>query len=174
MLGQPAQIPPTSRVPPPVSSTSGTLGFSTPVFGAPSTLSPQGNTPELFPVPKESKDTPDPKWISGNGNGNSGTGSAIFGPHLPDGPQGRGFFASLVRAYVTEFHKKDDAADDSPPPARRALPEPWSSPPFPGHEFQGYPHLGVPPSTDVYPFMKAFYDSTGGDSLGRSYQGEPD
>ncbi len=33
---------------------------------------------------------------------------------------------------------------DEPPPDRRALPQPWSSPPFPGHEWQGYPLVGVP------------------------------
>jgi hypothetical protein len=202
-LGQPAPVVTTPPGPPPVGPMSGTLGFSPPVFGAPSAVGAQGKIPELFPVPKESQvtpspksignflgapstasaqykapeklpvpkesqDTPDPKLIGGNGNGNGGTGSAIFGPHLPDGPQGRGFFASLVRAYVTEFHKKDDAADDSPPPARRALPEPWSSPPFPGHEYQGYPLVGVPYSTDVYPLMKAIYDSTEGTAWGEA------
>src|SRR5262249_9748009 len=39
----------------------------------------------------------------------------------------------------------------------RALPSPWDSPPFPGSEFQGYPLIGVPASTTVYPFMKALY-----------------
>ncbi len=33
---------------------------------------------------------------------------------------------------------------DETPQARRALPQPWSSPPFPGHEWQGYPLVGVP------------------------------
>jgi hypothetical protein len=143
-------------------------------FGTPVPVFAQDKTPEPLPKPKEAKDPKDtkqdpiPYWINGNGNGNGGTGSAIFGPHLPDGPQGRGFFASLVRAYVTEFHKKDDAADDSPPPVRRALPEPWSSPPFPGHEYQGYPLIGVPYSTDVYPLMKAIYDSTEGTRWGEA------
>src|SRR6516165_10631204 len=67
-------------------------------LGAPVTVLAQDKAPEKLPAPKETKDTPDPKWISGNGNGNGGSGSAIFGPHLPDGPQGKGFFASLVRA----------------------------------------------------------------------------
>ena len=31
-----------------------------------------------------------------------------------------------------------------PAAQRRALPESWPSPPFPGHEFQGYPLVGVP------------------------------
>jgi hypothetical protein len=51
-----------------------------------------------------------------------------------------------------------DKAAEPEQPARRALPEPWKSPPFPGHEYQGYPLMGVPPSTDVYPFMQAVYD----------------
>src|SRR5579862_6459735 len=40
--------------------------------------------------------------IKANGNDKSKKSpypSAIFGPHMPDGPQGRGFIASLVRAY---------------------------------------------------------------------------
>jgi Putative beta-barrel porin-2, OmpL-like. bbp2 len=76
------------------------------------------------------------------------------------------FLRAFLKAYVDEFKKKDDSGDDSTPPARRALPEPWSSPPFPGHEFQGYPLIGVPASTDTYPFMKAFYDCTAGTPFG--------
>src|SRR5262249_22607403 len=44
-------------------------------------------------------------------------------------------------------------------PPRRALPSPRPAPPFPGSEFQGYPLLGVPNSTSVYPFMKAVYSA---------------
>jgi hypothetical protein len=160
-LGQPALSPP-----------SATLGGPIARFGTPISVSAQDKTPEPLPKPKEAKEPtetkeePIPHLINGNGNG--GTKSAIFGPHLPDGPQGKGFCASLVRAYVTEFHKKDDDANDAPPPARRALPEPWSSPPFPGHEYQGYPLIGVPPGSDVYPLMKAIYDSTEGTPWGEA------
>jgi hypothetical protein len=58
-----------------------------------------------------------------------------------------------------------NSVQDKPPPYRRALPEPWSSPPFPGHEYQGYPLIGVPPSTDVYPLMKAVYGGPCGDDI---------
>jgi len=90
------------------------------------------------------------------------------------------FLQSLCKSYLTEFGlikedkdkkngdsdkkngepeaKNGDKAPEPDKPARRALPEPWSSPPFPGHEYQGYPLVGVPPSTDVYPLMKAVYD----------------
>src|SRR5262245_6268706 len=40
------------------------------------------------------------------------------------------FFCRLARAYLKEFHKKDDQPE-SPPAPRRALPSPWDSPPFP-------------------------------------------
>jgi hypothetical protein len=45
---------------------------------------------------------------------------------------------------------------DAEPP-RRALPSPWSSPPFPGSEYQGYPLIGVPYGDTVYPFMAGVY-----------------
>ena len=45
------------------------------------------------------------------------------------------------------------------------MPEPWSSPPFPGHEYQGYPLIGVPPETSVYPLMEAVYGGPCGDEI---------
>jgi hypothetical protein len=75
--------------------------------------------------------------------------------------QGGHFFKRLWRAYVEQFNpkndKKDDQAEATPEPPRRALPSPWSSPPFPTNEYQGYPLIGVPAPTTVYPFMKAVY-----------------
>jgi hypothetical protein len=44
---------------------------------------------------------------------------------------------------------------EQPEPERRALPQPWSSPPFPGHEWQGYPLVGVPADTSEGLLMKA-------------------
>ncbi len=38
---------------------------------------------------------------------------------------------------------------------RRAPPSPWSSPPFPTSEYQGYPLIGVPPSANEDPMQKA-------------------
>jgi hypothetical protein len=51
------------------------------------------------------------------------------------------------------------------PPPRRALPSPWSSPPFPNDEYQGYPLIGVPPSYTVYPFMQALYSGPCGQQI---------
>jgi hypothetical protein len=53
---------------------------------------------------------------------------------------------------------------------RRALPEPWSSPPFPGHEYQGYPLIGVPREEEgQYPIMKALYAGPGGQEIKDSH-----
>jgi hypothetical protein len=35
------------------------------------------------------------------------------------------------------------------------MPSPWSSPPFPGSEYQGYPLIGVPVDTTLWPMMQA-------------------
>lgn len=40
----------------------------------------------------------------------------------------------------------------SMPSQRRGLPPAFESPPFPSAEYQGYPLIGVPPSTSEYPF----------------------
>ena len=48
---------------------------------------------------------------------------------------------------------------------RRALPSPFDSPPFPGSEYQGYPIIGVPPDTTIWPLMKAIQGTWYGDVL---------
>jgi Putative beta-barrel porin-2, OmpL-like. bbp2 len=53
--------------------------------------------------------------------------------------------------------------EEEPTPERRMLPEPWSSPPFPGHEYQGYPLIGASRDTNVNPLMEAVYGGPGGD-----------
>jgi hypothetical protein len=65
----------------------------------------------------------------------------------------------LLRAYKDEFFPKENGkpAEEAPEPPRSAMPSPWSSPPFPGSEYQGYPLIGVPNSDTVYPLMKALY-----------------
>ena len=72
------------------------------------------------------------------------------------------FFKAYYDAFESGLHRdnrlhqeKKENGDDPPPAERRGLPEPWSSPPFPGHEFQGYPLMGVPRDETVYPLMKA-------------------
>jgi hypothetical protein len=61
----------------------------------------------------------------------------------------------LLKIYLDAFEGKEEPEDPEKP--RRALPSPWHSPPFPGHEFQGYPLLGVPPEDIAGPVMKALY-----------------
>jgi hypothetical protein len=73
--------------------------------------------------------------------------------------------ARFLKAYYDAFNPSGDSPD-SPPAERRALPESWPSPPFPGHEFQGYPLVGVPPSSNSgYPLMKALQGTWLGDWL---------
>lgn len=72
------------------------------------------------------------------------------------------FFQRLYKAY---FGPEQPADPNAPEPARRGLPEPWSSPPFPGHEFQGYPLIGVPPSSDAGPLMQAIYGGPCGEEI---------
>lgn len=45
-----------------------------------------------------------------------------------------------------------------PAPARRALPAPLASPPFPSAEWQGYPLVGVPPSTTTWPTTELLHE----------------
>lgn len=49
-----------------------------------------------------------------------------------------------------------------------AYPEPWSSPPFPMSEYQGYPLPGVGPVDERYPVMEALYDGPWGDAIKES------
>jgi hypothetical protein len=77
----------------------------------------------------------------------------------------RRFFKAYVDAWKDGLHQDnrlcppkkegEEAEPEEPKPYRRALPEPWSSPPFPGHEYQGYPLMGIPRDENVYPLMKA-------------------
>jgi hypothetical protein len=50
-------------------------------------------------------------------------------------------------------------------PPRRAMPSPFDSPPFPGSEYQGYPIIGVPPDTTVWPLMQAIQGTWYSDAL---------
>ena len=82
-----------------------------------------------------------------------------------------GFLRNFFKAYKDEFFPDKDAppAPETPPAQRRAAPEPWSSPPFPGHEYQGYPLIGVPPGNNSdYPLMKALAATPLGDPLKES------
>ena len=48
---------------------------------------------------------------------------------------------------------------------RRALPAPFPSPPFPSGEYQGYPLIGIPPDTTLWPFMEAIQNTSLGKSM---------
>jgi len=75
------------------------------------------------------------------------------------------FLRRLANTYIDEFRLKTENGDEADPPKRRALPSPINSPPFPMSEWQGFPLIGVPKSTTVYPLMKAIYDGTSNDDL---------
>jgi hypothetical protein len=89
----------------------------------------------------------------GNGNGDSKDSAK---DKAEEEDSGGHFFHRFIKAYCDEFKKKDDGKEEPERP-RRALPSPWSSPPFPNNEYQGYPVIGTPVPTQVYPFMKAIY-----------------
>jgi len=78
-------------------------------------------------------------------------------------PETGGFLWRFWRAYVDEFNPPPSA--DEPEPARRAMPSPWNSPPFPGSEYQGYPLIGVPYGTKEWPLMKALSGTALGDFM---------
>jgi hypothetical protein len=91
------------------------------------------------------------------------------------------FLHRLWKAYCDEFKPKKDEkkngddkdkqngnSEEKPEPARRALPAPLASPPFPSGEWQGYPLIGVPTDDSVYPLMKAIYDGPYGDVIKES------
>jgi hypothetical protein len=76
-----------------------------------------------------------------------------------------GFFRTLCKAYKSEFFPDPSAppAPEEPEAPRRAPPSPWDSPPFPVNEYQGYPLVGVPPTSHDYPLMKAINATRAGD-----------
>ncbi|HXY32878.1 MAG TPA: outer membrane beta-barrel protein, partial [Planctomycetaceae bacterium] len=54
------------------------------------------------------------------------------------------WWARFFKQYYDAFNPSGEPAPEEAPAQRRALPEAWPSPPFPSHEFQGYPLVGVP------------------------------
>lgn len=90
------------------------------------------------------------------------------------GKHGGGFISQFCDAYRDEFFPKEkdkgqngngEPEEPKAEPARRALPAPFASPPFPTGEWQGFPLIGVPPSDAVYPLMKAIYGGPWGDEI---------
>jgi hypothetical protein len=78
---------------------------------------------------------------------------------------GRTFLRRFIKANCDAWKDKDWPPQDEPEKPRRHPPEPWSSPPFPTHEYQGYPLIGVPPESHDYPLMKALEGTRTGDWL---------
>jgi hypothetical protein len=117
--------------------------------------------PPVVPASPKQPDTPAP----------ASTGSGQAGEKSSSGPAEEKteglLFRRLFRAYKDEFNpKKDDQpAEETPEAPRRALPAPFNSPPFPSAEYQGYPLIGVPPDSTVYPLMKAIYGGPFGDEI---------
>ena len=139
------------------------LAAAQPNFGSPITvpeaaLQPSATPNRLASTTKEKLDPP--KTDSPPAPASAGTKNGS-GANL-------GFFHTFFKAYHDEFFPDKNApAEETPEPARRALPSPWASPPFPGSEYQGYPLIGVPKnaSLDDYPLMKALYATPWGDDL---------
>ena len=75
------------------------------------------------------------------------------------------FCRRLYAAYYNQFFPPKDPPPEEPPQPRRALPSPWSAPPFPGDEYQGYPLLGIPSPYGTYPFMQALYGGPNGQAI---------
>jgi hypothetical protein len=93
-------------------------------------------------------------------------------PFEPDGAEPDpcpNFCQRFLTANIRDPDYYDGYFADSPnPPARRAMPEPFSSPPYPANEWQGYPLIGTPPSDFAWPLMKAAYGGPNGDWLKES------
>jgi hypothetical protein len=74
--------------------------------------------------------------------------------------------ARFIKAYYDAFNPSGDASPPDSPPERRALPEAWSSPPFPSADFQGFPLIGTPISPHSSgPLMTALKGTALGDWL---------
>jgi hypothetical protein len=168
-MGQPPGYPTAQGVP-----ASPNLGYVVPTvpYGA---LQPaQGNaqTPPADPMTngknvengkKDEKDKKEEKKAppsTGRGNPHG------YGAWLePREKEGGNFFQRLYREYYQQWVPPDTPYEEPTEVPRRALPSPWTSPPFPSSEWQGYPLLGVPNSTGDYPFMKALYGGPWGQEI---------
>ena len=71
-------------------------------------------------------------------------------PAAPAGGADGCFPKRLFLAYWDEFTKTKDDSQETPEVPRRALPAPFTSPPFPTGEWQGFPLIGVHAATACY------------------------
>jgi hypothetical protein len=77
-------------------------------------------------------------------------------------------YPTLIEWFPETLGPKEESTNGEPAPPRRALPAPLPSPPMPSGEWQGYPLVGVPPDSSVYPLMKAIYGGPNGDEIKES------
>jgi hypothetical protein len=97
----------------------------------------------------------------GKSNGDKGGKSDGDKGSKSDGDKG-----SKGNGEKTDGHNGGQAEEQEP--FRRTMPSPWPSPPFPGSEYQGYPLIGLPEPSTVYPFMKALYGCPCGEEIKES------
>jgi hypothetical protein len=78
----------------------------------------------------------------------------------------QGFLKRLFQAYAKDWQ---GTAESGPEPARRTLPSPLNSPPFPNSDWSygGSPEIGAP-DTNVPPLMEAIYGGSNGDAWEQS------
>ena len=124
---------------------SGTLPVATAPMntpGAPSpVVNPMSSPSAEAPAPNGAAMPNCPAPAQNGGSGENGSNSSEKPKEQPDG----GYFKRLFKIYADEFRGKDVLTEEEPEPPRGTLPSPFPSPPFPGHEYQGYPLVGVPP-----------------------------
>jgi hypothetical protein len=82
----------------------------------------------------------------------------LFEPALAKGP-------GYPEAKEPAGQQQEPVTTAEQEPKRRALPSPWSSPPFPGSEYQGYPLIGVPVDNTLWPLQKFMQGTYPGDLL---------
>ncbi len=75
------------------------------------------------------------------------------------------FMRRLYSYYYDQFFPPTNPPPAEPPAPRRALPSPWSAPPFPGDEYQGYPLIGVPWEFGNTAVMQALYGGPNGQQI---------
>jgi Putative beta-barrel porin-2, OmpL-like. bbp2 len=148
-IGQLGFPTPTSEpVPPaPASSSFSSIAQVAAQTGAEAAKQP----PEVVPTPSESRP-------AGPADMKADTKTADAGS------EPLGFVRGILNAYKNAFFPPESNGDDQEP-KRRAPPEPWKSPPFPGHEYQGYPLIGVPPEPISNPIMMGLYNSIFADAI---------
>ncbi len=145
---------------------------------------PSDTVPALDPLP-----TPTPEQPGENGTAEPDLEAAVAAPD--EGESEREYYSlpkRFLRGYPTlvqwfpdllgpprksdidgreeEFRAGERSGGggyESPEAPRRTPPSPWDSPPFPGSEYQGYPLIGVPPSSTEDPMMKAILLGPHGD-----------